>query len=196
MAKDKLGSVVLKTDRFPPKKTIGRFLIMSKSLMNPGDLARSYFWAWFIAGCVKTCYPTNIIMIEFLTNLNQTACSWYKMYNIQIFFRAGVEELYLWGFFFRHLQDTRSDDSNRLWPNGSCSECKLWFISLWPILGWPTRLHFRSENIHRHQQQSLPWSAEKQPIDLYWVGFGISCCNVVFDLLGHLCKRTAAPCLY
>lgn len=75
MAKDKLGSVVLKTDRFPPKKTIGRFLIMSKSLMNPGDLARSYFWAWFIAGCVKTCYPTNIIMIEFLTSLNQTACS-------------------------------------------------------------------------------------------------------------------------
>ena len=102
----------------------------------------------------------------------------------------------MWGIFVRHLRDAWSDDADDLRANGSCSEHKLRFVSLCSIFGGSARLHFRAENIHRHQQRSLSWPADKQWIDLYWIGFGICRCDAVFDLLGHLCQGAAAPCLY
>lgn len=113
-----------------------------------------------------------------------------------ICFRAGVEELQMWGLFCWDLQDHRTPDPRHLQPDYCCCECELWALPLWAIPRWPPRLHLRAPDLLWHQRRSLSRPSEVYWVDLCWSGDGLCRCDAFSDLLGHLCPREEAPGLH
>ena len=116
----------------------------------------------------------------------------FKNIEDKLFFRAGVEEVYVPGFRIRDLYNAWPAHPRRLQPDDHVTKHQLWLVQLRSLPRRFGGLHLPEGNVFSFQQKLLRQFEEIHVLDVRRVHRGLYCSDVFADPVGRLCTRAEA----